>query len=77
MEIQLQVQLTLYTAAELSAFHGKIENQLILGNTRLYFNPCDMVVIARFSKLFLKHSFSSFSYVVIAAKFVVTIISCF
>ena len=65
MEIQLQVQLTLYTAAELSAFHGKIENQLILGNTRLYFNPCDMVVIARFSKLFLKHSLSSLSCVML------------
>ena len=65
MEIQLQVQLTLYTAAELSAFHGKIENQLILGNTRFYFNPCDMVVIARFSKLFLKHSLSSLSCVML------------
>ena len=59
------MHLKLYAVAELTAFHRKIENQVILDRAHSYVNPCDMVLIEIFSIQFLQYSFSLFSFAVL------------
>ena len=44
------VHLTLYTAADLLAFHNKFQNQVLLVRTILWVNPCDMLLVEMFFK---------------------------
>ena len=49
MEIQLQGTRDAVYSKKLAAFYCRIKNQVIVGMTRLFVNPCDMVLNALFS----------------------------
>ena len=61
----MEIDLRLYTAAELLAFYSKFENPVILGRARFCVNPCDVVLTEILSKQLLKYHLSLFIYTVL------------